>query len=62
MNLFIIKLKNKTQKFELYLQPDKYPGQDVGQSIEDIFSKLMREGGNHIIDATYEGKISLRSL
>ena len=62
MNLFIVKLKNKTQKFELYLQPDKYPGQDVGQSIEDIFSKLMREGGNHIIDATYEGKISLRSL
>ena len=62
MNLFILKLSSGTQKFELYLQPEKYPGQDVGQTVEDIFTKLLREGGNHIIDATYEGKILLRGL
>ena len=62
MNLFILKLTNGAQKFELYLQPDKYPGQDVGGTVESIFSKLTKEGGNHIIDATYEGKISLRHL
>ena len=62
MNLFVVRFSNGTQKFELYLQPDKYPGQDVGQTVEDIFSKLIREGGNHIIDATYEGKILLRGL
>ena len=62
MNLFTLKLKNGTQKFELYLQPDKYPGYDVGQTIEDIFAKLKSEGGNHTIDATYEGKILLRNL
>ncbi len=62
MNLFILKISSGTQKFELYLQPDKYPGQDVGQTVEDIFTRLMREGGNHTIDATYEGKILLRGL
>ena len=62
MNLFILEISSGTQKFELYLQPDKYPGQDVGQTVEDIFTRLMREGGNHTIDATYEGKILLRGL
>ncbi|MDY6400033.1 MAG: hypothetical protein SPL10_04950 [Synergistales bacterium] len=62
MNLFILEISNGTQKFELYLQPDKYPGQDVGQTVEDIYERLLREGGNHTIDATYEGKILLRGL
>jgi len=62
MNLFILKISNNTQKFELQIQPDKYPDQDVGQTVEEIFEKLISEGGNHIIDATYEGKILLRGL
>ena len=62
MNLFIFKISRGTQKFELQFQPEKYPDQDVGQTLEDIFSKLISEGGNHIIDATYEGKILLRGL
>ena len=62
MNLFILKISRGTQKFELQFQPEKYPDQDVGQTLEDIFSKLISEGGNHIIDATYEGKILLRGL
>ncbi len=62
MNLFVLKISNGSQNFELHLQPDKYPGQDVGQTVDDIFAKLIREGGSHLIDATYEGKILLREL
>ena len=62
MDMFILKLSHGAQKFELHLQRDKYPGQDLGGTIDEIFSRLINEGGNHIIDATYEGKIFLRSL
>ncbi|MBR1485742.1 MAG: hypothetical protein IJ597_00620, partial [Synergistaceae bacterium] len=62
MNLFILKITNGKQKIEIQVQPDKYPDQDVGQTLEDIFEKLLKENGNHIIDATYEGKILLRAL
>lgn len=62
MDLFILQLMNGTQKFELLLQREKYQGQDVGSSIENLFDRLKREGGNHVIDATYEGKIVLRKL
>ena len=62
MNLFILKISRSSQKFEIYVQPEKYPDQDVGKTIEDILAKLTAEGGDHIIDATYEGKILLRGL
>ena len=62
MDLFTLKMTQGQQKFELFLQPGKYPGQDLGATIEDLFSRLVNEGGNHIIDATYEGKILLRRL
>ena len=62
LDLFVLKLEHGRQKFELYLQRDKYSGQDVGAAIDDLFAKLINEGGNHVIDATYEGKILLRKL
>jgi len=62
MNLFILKISNGNQKLELQIQPQKYPDQDVGETVEEIFEKLISEGGSHIIDATYEGKILLRGL
>lgn len=62
MDLFILKLSQGGQKFELYLQRDKYKGQDVGAMIDALFTRLISEGGNHIIDATYEGKVLLRNL
>ncbi len=62
MNLFFLKLSHRTQKFELYLQPEKYSDRDIGASIDELFARLINEGGNHIIDATYEGKILLRNL
>ncbi|MBQ3653704.1 MAG: hypothetical protein II954_04735 [Synergistaceae bacterium] len=62
MNLFFLKLSHNLQKFELYLQREKYSGQDIGTMIDDMYKGLILEGGNHIIDATYEGKILLRKL
>lgn len=62
MNLFILKLSRSSQHFELYLQREKYSGQEIGSMIDALFSRLISEGGNYIIDATYEGKILLRSL
>lgn len=62
MDLFFLKMSHRTQKFELYLQRDKYLNQDLGAEIDDVFTKLIDEGGNHIIDATYEGKVFLRKL
>lgn len=62
MDLFILRLAHRTQKFEVYLQREKYAGQDVGAAIDKLFEDLINEGGNHVIDATYEGKILLRKL
>jgi hypothetical protein len=62
MNLFVLKLEHGRQKFELYLQREKYAGQDIGASIDSLFDRLINEGGNHVIDATYESKIVERRL
>ena len=62
MDLFILKLSHGRQNFELLLQREKYHGQDVGAILDELFSRLITEGGSHIIDATYEGKILLRNL
>ena len=62
MDLFTLRLAYAQQRFELLLQPGKYSGQDLGATIDDLFSKLINEGGNYVIDATYEGKILLRKL
>ena len=62
-DLFFLRLSYKGgQSFHLYLQSDKYSGHDIGAEIDDLISRLKSEGGNYIIDATYEGKIVLRKL
>ena len=62
MDLFTLNITHGRQKFILYLQREKYSGQDIGAEIDELYSRLINEGGNHIIDATYEGKINLRNL
>lgn len=62
MDLFTLRLTHGTQRFELYLQRDKYRGQDIGIILDELFNRLINEGGNHVIDATYDGKILLRNL
>ncbi|MBQ3626848.1 MAG: hypothetical protein II948_08925, partial [Synergistaceae bacterium] len=61
-DLFKIRLALNNQVFEILIQGDKYAGQDLGAAVNDILKKLALEGGNHVIDATYEGKILLRAL
>ena len=62
MDLFRLELVRGEQRFEVLLQSAKYAGQDIGALLDDVFSKLSKEGGDHMIDATYEGKIVLRPL
>lgn len=62
MNLFRLHLTNGSQQMRLLVQPDKYPGQKIGASIQEVFDRAVQEGGNRVIDATYEGKIFLRRL
>ena len=62
MDLFRLTLLRGGQSFEVLIQREKYAGQDLGVALEEIFARLSKEGGNHLIDATYEGKILLRNL
>ncbi|MBR1672138.1 MAG: hypothetical protein IJ702_04360 [Fretibacterium sp.] len=61
-DLFRLKLTRGGQNFEVLIQRAKYAGQDLGVAVEAILDRLSQEGGNHLIDATYEGKILLRAL
>ena len=62
MDLFTLKLAHGRQKFELYLQREKYSYQYIGPAIDEVFADLISKGGNYVIDATYAGKISVRNL
>lgn len=61
-NLFRLNLVRGKQRFEVLIQQSKYSGQELGAMLEEILVKLLKEGGNHRIDATYEGKVLLRKL
>ncbi len=62
MDLFRMKIEREGQILEVLLQSAKYDGQDVGAALEKVFSRLSEEGGSHVVDATYEGKILVKSL
>ena len=62
MDLFRLKLVQGQQNFEILLQPEKYPGQELGVTLGKVLSDLYKKGGNHLIDATYEGKILLKDI
>lgn len=61
-DMFRLSLSRRGQRFEILIQSAKYEGQELGAALQDILSRLSQEGGNHIIDATYEGKILLKKL
>lgn len=61
-DLFHLVLVCGRQRIEILLQNAKYAGQDMAITIDDILKKLSSEGGDHVVDATYEGKILLRKL
>ena len=60
MDLFRMTVEREGQSLDVLLQRGKYEGQDLGAALEEVFSRLKREGGDHQVDATYEGKILVR--
>ena len=61
-DLFRLSLLRNQQVIKILIQKDKYGRQELGGMIGDILGRLSKEGGNHLIDATYEGKIILKDL
>jgi hypothetical protein len=61
-DLFNLRFVHEGQEFTILIQQDKYGWRDLNVALSYILKRLQEEGGNHLIDATYEGKIVVRSL
>jgi hypothetical protein len=61
-DLFNLRFIRGGQEFRILLQKDKYKGQELNIALEHILKGLQKEGGNHLVDATYEGKIVVKDL
>lgn len=60
--LFKLGLVRGKQKFTVLIQRNGYGWQELGLALEQIVDRLSTEGGDHLIDATYENKIVVRNL
>jgi hypothetical protein len=58
--LFRLRLVRGRQEFTILIQRDKYEGRDLNETLGRILEILSREGGSHLIDATYKNKIVVR--
>ena len=61
-DLFRFKLVFGKQEFMVLVQRDKYGWRELNIAFEHILERLRKEGGNHLIDATYEDKIVVSAL
>jgi hypothetical protein len=61
-DLFSLRLVHGGQEFTILIQQDKYEWRELNVALGYILERLQKEGGNHLIDATYEGKVVVRSL
>ena len=61
-DLFRLRMSYRGREFVVLIQREKYGGVDFGAALENVLNRLAEEGGNHLIDATYEGKIVVNSL
>jgi hypothetical protein len=61
-DLFNLRFIRGGQELTILLQKDKYIGQELNTALEHILKSLQKEGGNHLIDATYEDKIVVKKL
>jgi hypothetical protein len=61
-DLFSLRFVRGGQEFTILIQHDKYERHELNTALGHILERLQKEGGNHLIDATYEGKIVVRSL
>lgn len=60
--LFRLRLSYGKQEFVVLVQRSKYEGVEFAAALKDVLDRLAKEGGNHLIDATYEGKIVVSNL
>lgn len=60
--LFRLRIVRGKQDFAVLIQSSKFGWQELGLALENILDRLSKEGGNHLIDATYEDKIVVRNL
>ena len=61
-NLFTIRFLSGGQEFLILLQKGKYEELEFNFALENILDRLRKEGGNHVIDATYKNRIVVRTL
>lgn len=61
-DLFRLRFVREKQEFTILIQEDKYGWQELNIALGHILKRLLKEGGNHLIDATYENKIVVRNL
>jgi hypothetical protein len=59
-DLFRLRLVRGQQEFVILIQRDKYGGKDLSATLEQVLETLFREGGSHLIDATYKNKIVVK--
>lgn len=61
-DLFRLRFVRGAQEFRILIQEDKYGWQELSIALDHIMNRLLKEGGNHLIDATYANKIIVRNL
>lgn len=61
-DLFKLKITRGKQVFAVLIQNSQLGWQELGFALEHILNRLTKEGGNHMIDATYEDKIVVSNL
>lgn len=61
-DLFRLRFVRGTQEFRILIQEDRYGWQELNIALGYIVNRLLKEGGNHLIDATYANKIVVRNL
>jgi hypothetical protein len=60
--LFRVRYVREKRRFTILIQADRSGWQELNRALEHILERLLQEGGNHLIDATYRDRIVVRSL
>jgi hypothetical protein len=59
-DLFRLRFIRGRQEFMILIQRDKYEGRDLNATLSSVLELLFKEGGSHLIDATYKNKIVVK--
>jgi len=61
-DLFELRYAREGKNFTILIQKSKHDLEELGLVLEYILNRLRLEGGNHLIDATYNDKVVVKSL